>query len=110
MISKYLIILTSLLLELIETFPKTSVQKIKEEKVEEEARKRKLSETSVGETPAQAGDVTMDSAADTSIVKKEKKKKKKDKKEKEDAVEENGNGVAEAVPADVADGVGFSTT
>merc|ERR1712071_742200 len=81
-----------------------SVQKIKEEKVEEEARKRKLSETRVGETPAQAGDVTMDSAADTSIVKKEKKKKKKDKKEKEDAVEENGNGVAEAVPADVADG------
>jgi len=82
-----------------------SVQKIKEEKVEEEARKRKLSETSVGETPAEAGDVTMDSAADTSIVKKEKKKKKKDKKEKEDAVEENGNGVAEAVPADeVADG------
>lgn len=85
-----------------------NVQKIKEEKVEEEAeaRKRKLSETSVGETTA-AGDVTMESAADTSIVKKEKKKKKKDKKEEAAAAaaEENGNEVAETAPAaESADG------
>jgi len=78
-----------------------NVQKVKEEKVEEEAevRKRKLSETSVGETTVAAGDVTMDSVADTSIIKKEKKKKKKDKKEKDEAaVEENGNGETETAP------------
>ena len=83
---------------------------MKEEKVEEaEARKRKLSETSVGETTVAAGDVTMDSVADTSIIKKEKKKKKKDKKEKDEAaVEENGNGETETAPVAEAAEVRFS--
>nr|CAG4642566.1 EOG090X07JL [Evadne anonyx] len=75
---------------------------------EVEAHKRKLSETSVGETTTARGDVFMESVADVSLVKKEKKKEKKDKKEKDEveaptpAVEENGNGEAEAADAETS--------
>merc|ERR1719378_945856 len=78
-----------------------NVQKVKEEKVEEEAeaRKRKLSETSVGETTVAAGDVPMDSVADTSIIKKEKVEEEAEARKKDEAaVEENGNGETETAP------------